>query len=287
MNIESITGMNNKSFIRLALRFLLASSIVLLAIPLSSSISNAINRRSLEKTSLDRNKIYVDLFSAIIRYLIVFSAIVSALKIMLFDTTAILSALGIFGLGISLALQDSMKDFVSGIFLIFFDHFRTGDMIKTNGMIGKVKAFRFFNTTLDTNDISLVEIPNSKIWSSAFINISRLKNAILSTSILISNENNLKEVEEVILNFLKKNSLSDGKFPFVEFIKLNSIGTTLKTYAKIKSKDYQVRSAQHPKLLKLELQKSNFILLDGNAARATRKNEHLVYKSSSVKPYML
>lgn len=274
----------NNKFFQYGIRIIIAIFIVLFSIPLSTYLSGLIKRNSSKKQT-SRNIIYYDLFVTIIRYFILFIFIMFALKIVYIDTTSIIGALGIFGLGISLSLQESMKDFVSGMFLIFFDYFRIGDIIKTNDYIGEVTEFSFFNTKINAGGNSYIEIPNSKIWSNEYINISRGKYSYVVYDILISNRNNYVDVENVIINLLKKHSLTDDSHPFIEFINNDSIGTTIKIHSKIKSEDFKKLKVKIPILVKKELQKHNITLLDG--IHSTVANNDLPYRSKTIKPYLI
>lgn len=111
----------------------------------------------------ERNLIYLDLGLSILRYFILFIAIIISLKIIYVDTTVIFGALGVLGLGLSLAFQDYMKDFVSGLFMIFFDYFRSGDIISLTfpndkNLLGRIHEFRFFSTTIKERPNTLSEI---------------------------------------------------------------------------------------------------------------------------------
>lgn len=89
------------------------------------------------------------------------------------DIGAWLAGLGIAGLAVSLAAQDSLKSLL-GSFTILLDRpFRVGDGIVFGGYEGVIEEIGFRSTRLRTYNGHLVVIPNSKIASEAVENPAR------------------------------------------------------------------------------------------------------------------
>ncbi|MGC1306715.1 MAG: mechanosensitive ion channel family protein [Phormidesmis sp.] len=75
----------------------------------------------------------------------------------------LLAGAGIIGVGISLAAQSLIKDFINGFFILFEDHFGVGDVITVQGMSGMVELINLRITQLRDNEGRLITIPNSQI----------------------------------------------------------------------------------------------------------------------------
>jgi MscS family membrane protein len=108
-----------------------------------------------------------DLVPVIRKALRVFIVVIGALVILqaVFnrDIGAWLAGLGIAGLAVSLAAQDSLKN-LFGSFTILFDRpFALGQRIKFHEFDGVVEEIGFRSTKIRTKDGSLVTIPNSNI----------------------------------------------------------------------------------------------------------------------------
>jgi MscS family membrane protein len=89
------------------------------------------------------------------------------------DITAWLAGLGIAGLAVSLAAQDSIKN-LFGSLTIFLDRtFTVGQAIKVGNYSGEVIDIGFRSTKLRTADGAVVTVPNSMIVDSQVENISR------------------------------------------------------------------------------------------------------------------
>ena len=126
-----------------------------------------------------KNLIYYQ-FVWIIYYSILFSGIMFSLINLGFNIATILTILATLGLAIGLALQDFLKNIISGIYLSFTNMFGLGDLISvrslgsTNPTFGKILDFNLFYTTIiedKTNQITM--IPNSTIQNNILTNLSK------------------------------------------------------------------------------------------------------------------
>jgi MscS family membrane protein len=92
------------------------------------------------------------------------------------NISAWLAGLGVAGLAVSLAAQDSIKNLFGSI-TIYLDHtFSVGDRIVFDGNDGAVEEIGFRSTKLRLGDGSLVTIPNSKIVDGSVRNVQRRPN---------------------------------------------------------------------------------------------------------------
>ncbi|MEL6456038.1 MAG: mechanosensitive ion channel family protein [Cyanobacteria bacterium J06623_5] len=75
----------------------------------------------------------------------------------------LLAGAGIAGVGISLAAQGLIKDFINGFFILFEDQFGVGDVITVEGLTGTVELINLRITQLRDLEGRLITIPNSRI----------------------------------------------------------------------------------------------------------------------------
>lgn len=96
------------------------------------------------------------------------------------DIKPLLAGIGVVGLGLSLAAQNILRDFISGMFILIENQFNVGDFITTCGVSGTVEKFTMRLTRIRLLDGSLVTIPNGNItqvtnstrdWSAAVVMI--------------------------------------------------------------------------------------------------------------------
>src|SRR5690606_28734386 len=69
-------------------------------------------------------------------------------------------------------LQGSLANFASGILIILFRPFKSGDYIDAGGVSGTVDKIEIFQTIMTTPDNKRVIVPNAKITSGPITNYS-------------------------------------------------------------------------------------------------------------------
>lgn len=114
------------------------------------------------------------------------------------DVRPIIAGIGVVGLGISLAAQNVIRDFINGMLILIEDQYNVGDWIELNGLSGSVERFTLRATKLRDFNGNLVVIPNSLIqtvvnctkqWSVAVVKVgityeSDCKKALLTMAAL-------------------------------------------------------------------------------------------------------
>jgi MscS family membrane protein len=89
-----------------------------------------------------------------------------------FNITAILGGLGLGGLAIALAAQDTLGN-LFGSFTVFTDKpFMVGDLIDHKGIVGTVEKVGFRSTRIRTLDKSYVTVPNKDLVTNPLTNIT-------------------------------------------------------------------------------------------------------------------
>jgi small-conductance mechanosensitive channel/CRP-like cAMP-binding protein len=86
------------------------------------------------------------------------------------DLSALLTALGVTSLVVSVALQDTLGGIASG-FLLMSDHpFQPGDWIQAGDVEGKVIDMNYRSSRIENRDGDLVIVPNSQLATATIIN---------------------------------------------------------------------------------------------------------------------
>jgi len=88
------------------------------------------------------------------------------------DITAIIAGLGIGGLALAFAAQQTLTDVFGGFSIFVGQPFVTGDRVKFDGIDGVVAEVGLRNTRLRNLDGRLITVPNGKIASAAITNVS-------------------------------------------------------------------------------------------------------------------
>ena len=98
--------------------------------------------------------------------------LIAALDFAGVPTTSLLAVVGAVGLGIGLAVKDSLSNIASGVMLIVLRPFRAGDVVQVAGLEGTVDSVRIFHTHMHTPDNRTLILPNSQITAAPIVNHS-------------------------------------------------------------------------------------------------------------------
>ena len=117
------------------------------------------------KGKLDNRKTtYIRLLSSIIRYAFIIVTVLIVLQINGVNVSSMLAGVGILSVVIGLAVQDALKDIIMGANIITDNYFAVGDVIKYNGIEGKVIAFGLKTTRIqDIATGNIISITNRSI----------------------------------------------------------------------------------------------------------------------------
>ena len=84
--------------------------------------------------------------------------------------SAVVTFVGVVGLAISLALQDILKNFFAGLYLLFERPFRLGDVVSVKDQRGVVETIGIRTTTLRTEENVYIMIPNAVMFAEVVAN---------------------------------------------------------------------------------------------------------------------
>lgn len=147
------------------------------------------------------------------------------LSVLGISITPLLTALGVGGLAVALALQDTLANLFAGIHILMEKSLRVGDFIKLEtGQEGYVEDITWRTTRVRMLPNNIVVIPNSKLSQSVVTNYYLPeKRMSLLIPIGVSYSSDPEEVEKVLVEEAKKavgeipGLLGDPE-PFVRFI---------------------------------------------------------------------
>ena len=84
---------------------------------------------------------------------------------------AVITALGVGGIAVSLGLQDTLSNLIGGIQMTFMKTVQPGDNIEVSGSTGVVQDVTWRHTTIKTTTGELAVIPNSVISKNALTHL--------------------------------------------------------------------------------------------------------------------
>jgi MscS family membrane protein len=154
------------------------------------------------------------------RIVVIALAIVFYLQVLGYPVTGIIAGLGIGGIAIALAAQDSL----SGIFAsvnIFLDRpFMVGDFVSVAGVSGTVEEIGLRSTRIRTPGKTLVTIPNKEIVNTDIDNLSLRPMRRVEMSIGLTYDTTARQMEnllQVLREYMPSNQDVDDGLVLVSF----------------------------------------------------------------------
>ncbi len=153
-------------------------------------------RKLLSKAKMDN--ILIDFVCSILSAALLLFIIIAALDQLGVDTTSLIALLGAAGLAVGLALQGSLQNFASGVMLIVFRPFKTGDFIDAGGVSGTVEKISIFSTLMRTGDNREIIVPNGSIYGGTITNFSACDTRRIDMVFGIGYDDDLKKAQDIL-----------------------------------------------------------------------------------------
>ena len=144
------------------------------------------------------------------------------------STTPVLAALGVGGLAVGLALQDTLANLFAGFHLLVSRQVRPGDFVRlASGEEGYVEDITWRYTTIRRLPNDLVIVPNAELASGVTSNFSLPENeqAVL-VEVAVSYDADLEHVEHVTVEVAREvqHDVAGGVPEFAPLVRFHSFG---------------------------------------------------------------
>ena len=124
-------------------------------------------------------------------------------------STSLLAVFGAAGLGIALALKDTLSNIASGVMLLFLRPLKIGEFVDTSSYAGTVQEIGLFATTLKNLEGLYIYVPNSEVWRNRLQNFARHTERKFMETIGVGYGSDLRKTQEIVLKIL--NDVADVK----------------------------------------------------------------------------
>jgi len=194
-------------------------------------------QKAMERTKVDAA--IVSFTCSLVNAAVMVFVILAALGQIGVQTTSFIAVLGAAGLAVGLALQGSLANFASGVLIILFRPFKTGDFIEAGGATGVVKEIHIFTTTITTVDNKREIVPNAKVMGDNITNYSVEGTRRLDLVGSISYGDSIDTAKAALLNEITKDDrvLKDPA-PFVGVLSMSDSSIDLAVRPWVNASDY-------------------------------------------------
>ena len=110
----------------------------------------------------------------------------------------LLAGLGIAGIIIGFALQDTLSNFASGMMILIYRPYDVGDLIDAGGEFGTVTDMNLVSTVILTIDNQKLVLPNNLIWGGVIRNITSEKTRRVDMTFGISYDDDIPKAERIL-----------------------------------------------------------------------------------------
>ena len=180
------------------------------------------------KTKSKVDEQFLPMIKRVVSGIVLLIALVWVLGALGVEITALIATMGVGGIAIALALQDTLKEFFSGAHVLLDKPIRLGDFIELeSGDKGTVTDIGWRSTTIKTFSRNYIVIPNSKMASSKLINYDQPKQELgFSVDVGIGYNDDLEKVEKVAIDEASKilKKMGTGARDFEPFVRFQEFG---------------------------------------------------------------
>jgi small conductance mechanosensitive channel len=179
-----------------------AALLVLVSFWLVYRVSRLALRAALHKADFHEALIQL-MVDNLYRYAVMAVSLVMAADQLGINVGAALAGLGVAGLALGFAAQDSVANVISGIMIFWDKPFVVGDWIRTEGNYGRVVEITLRSTRMQTNRNTYVVIPNKTVIDAVLENYSKHGELRIDIPIGIAYKEDIGRAREVLLEAVR------------------------------------------------------------------------------------
>lgn len=192
--------------------------LLIIAFIVTDFVLKTIRRFYTNKMEGDDKLKFISIFK-FIKYFVYLLVILLTLRAGGVDITLLITASAALFVGLGLALQDLFQDIIGGIFIITDKSVQVGDIVETEGKVGKVVEIKLRTTRAITRDDRVIIIPNHKFMKDIVYNYTQNNETTREEiRVQVAYGSNVDLVTEILISSLKSNNkVLKDPLPFVLF----------------------------------------------------------------------
>lgn len=177
--------------------WVVAGAILLISILVGLVVSRYVSRRLIRR---EIEPITARLLGRLGGFLIVLVGAVTALGVLeVKGLGAVLGALGILGIAVAFALQDTLENLIAGLAMQLSKPFRKGDGVTLGDFDGTVEDIRMRYVFLRTYDGESVQLPSASVWKNAILNHTKEGTRRVRLDVRVPYSTDLEKAKSVLL----------------------------------------------------------------------------------------
>ena len=183
-----------------------------------------------ERTKTQIDDLLVGYGRKLLKILVVLLIAVAVLEQVGFDVVSIVTGMGIGGLAVALAAQETLGNVLGSIQILTDQPFAVGDWIRVDGHLGEVRDIGLRSTKIRTYNRALVVIPNRQIAEVAIENLTVGNDLAVDLKLgLVYNTSpeQMERAREILLEVIRAEE-GVGDNPLVHFLEFADSALTIR-----------------------------------------------------------
>ncbi|MDO5563667.1 MAG: mechanosensitive ion channel family protein [Eubacteriales bacterium] len=203
INVNDFTKEISSAWQGATINKIVTSIILLIVLFVLIKFVTKILGKIVETSKIEKSlKTFINNILKIILYFFGISIVASYIGI---DTSSFIAAFSIFGLAISLSIQNTMQNLASGVSILINKPFKVGDSIIIDNIEVVVIEINFMYTKVKNANKDVIYYPNNKIAQSVISNVSEDEYRRIDMTIGASYECDIFKVKEAINEAINRN----------------------------------------------------------------------------------
>ena len=218
-------------------------SVIAFAIALAKSftIQSSLIKKMKKTSKRELDDATIEFILKIVRVLIYIIAIFVVLALLKIDLTGLIAGLGIGGVIVTLAAQDTAKNLFGGVVIFLDKPFNVGDWVQMDAYEGTIEDITFRTTRIRTFENSLLNVPNSIISNASVINWSKMQTRRYKANLRIDFNTSIEKLDRVkarIEEMLKERESIVDDATIIRYDNINENGINMLIYTYTDSINY-------------------------------------------------
>jgi MscS family membrane protein len=186
--------------IRVIFGVMVVYSICIVFLRAADFITHVLQNRTENPVSVELSNFIKEFLKVVLVVLFIFAGLRLVFGV---NLTPLVASLGIGGLAIALAAQDTLSNLIAS-FVIFIDKpFKSGDLVDFDGIRGRVEHVGFRTTRVRTLDRSLITVPNKRLIDTAMNNVTLSPARRVTFSIGVTYQTKSHQIKAIIEDIKK------------------------------------------------------------------------------------
>lgn len=175
----------------------------------------------------------------VVRVVVWLFALLIGLQVWGINMGPVIAGLGITGVVLGFALQETISNLFSGFLLALNNPFDIGDYVIIGSVEGTVEQMDAVSITLKTGDKKKITMANKLVLEGAIVNVSASETRRLDMTVSVAYGSDLDQVREVISSLLSSYiDVLDEPAPVIEVSKLNNSSVDFIVRPWVRNSDY-------------------------------------------------